>query len=129
VKTILVIEDEADLALYLKAVLEDSGYEVVTSDSAGQALKVLGKQTVDLITLDLTLPDRSGGDLFVEIRTGQATAAVPIVIVSGLDLDGQEFQDLLAHLQKKTGGAPEACLEKPVNPAALAKTVSGLIGS
>ena len=127
-KTILVIEDEADLALYLKAVLEDSGYKVVTADSAGRALKVLAERTVDLITLDLTLPDRSGGDLFVEIRTGQATAAVPIVIVSGLDLDGQEFQDLLAHLKEKTGGAPEACLEKPINPAALAETVGGLLG-
>jgi CheY-like chemotaxis protein len=65
---ILVIDDEADIRLALKALLESEGYEVVEAEGGAVALNILKKQTFDLVISDFFMPDMSGRELIETIR-------------------------------------------------------------
>ena len=57
---ILVIDDEEAIRLFLKATLEDEGYDVLTAGTGGEGLEVARDRVPDLVLLDLMLPDMSG---------------------------------------------------------------------
>jgi len=57
---ILVIDDEEAIRLFLKATLEDEGYEILTASSGGEGLDLAKEMVPDLVLLDLMLPDMSG---------------------------------------------------------------------
>jgi DNA-binding NtrC family response regulator len=60
--TILVVEDEKNLCRLYQIELEAEGYQVITAANGREALDCLKQETVDLIVLDLVLPDISGLD-------------------------------------------------------------------
>jgi len=75
-----LIEDEADLVAMSRACLERDGFRVVEALDARSGLAVMGRESVDLIVLDLGLPDGNGLDL---LRTLRSTSNVPVIIVTG----------------------------------------------
>jgi two-component system, OmpR family, alkaline phosphatase synthesis response regulator PhoP len=79
---ILVVDDEEDILVLLDHNLSREGYRVVRASSGEQALDLVRGGPPDLILLDLMLPGVGGLDLCRILRTNQATAAVPIIIVS-----------------------------------------------
>jgi DNA-binding response OmpR family regulator len=83
-KTILVIEDHADTAEMLSLILESEGYCVQTAATADAALKVLSSAAssqIDVVLLDLTLPDMNGDDVIWRLKQGR-TQVPPILIMS-----------------------------------------------
>jgi two-component system, OmpR family, response regulator len=76
--SILLVEDNSDLAYGLKLNFEQEGYNVTTVHSGSDALQHLGELTVDLVILDVMLPDMSGLEVLRTIRT---SAGSPSVIV------------------------------------------------
>ena len=80
---VLVVEDDDDVLHLVAEVLRGQGCTVYTARSGEQALARLGEVGVDLILLDLTLPDMSGSE-FLAIRERVPTLApIPVVILSG----------------------------------------------
>jgi two-component system, OmpR family, KDP operon response regulator KdpE len=79
-KKILVVDDKDPVLLQLKRGLERNGYEVYTARRGKEALDVLDQQTIDLILLDLKLPDIGGLQVCKEVR-GQYPS-LPIIIIS-----------------------------------------------
>lgn len=79
---ILVIEDEHDLAAFLKTVLERNGYAVTLLDSIEEAIQQDYASSHDLVVLDLILKGE-GGEVFVR-RLRQEGNSVPILILSAL---------------------------------------------
>jgi two-component system KDP operon response regulator KdpE len=77
--TVLSIEDEPRLSQLLQTTLGAHGYRVLTASTGGAGLQLAGRETIDLILLDLGLPDRDGIELIPELR--ERTAA-PIIVVS-----------------------------------------------
>ncbi|MFO7689106.1 MAG: response regulator transcription factor [Cryobacterium sp.] len=74
---ILVVEDERDIRELLRRYLERAGFSVLTSGSGAEALRVLA--SVDLVILDLGLPDIDGTDVLREIH---ALGNLPVIVLT-----------------------------------------------
>jgi two-component system KDP operon response regulator KdpE len=77
--TVLVVDDEVQLLRMLQSALVQTGYDVVTASSALGALEHLIKHDVNLILLDLGLPDGDGKDVITRSR---AVSTAPIIVIS-----------------------------------------------
>lgn len=82
---ILVVEDNDDLLLLLKLVLESVGYDVTTANSGKDALKCLESTEPQLILMDIMMPQVSGIELARDIKQMPNYASLPIVLVSAID--------------------------------------------
>ena len=78
--TILVVDDEPGIIVMLSGLLKDEGYAVVTADSGQEALNQLKQTRVDLVMLDLRLPDLDGLEVLRRIRADDAN--LPVIIIS-----------------------------------------------
>ena len=79
---VLVIEDDPEIQHILSVILDDQGREVVVSENAADARRELEMGHLDLVILDLFLPDADGRTLLSELRAARETAAVPVVVTS-----------------------------------------------
>ena len=89
--TILVIDDEPPILRFLRASLRAAGHEVVTAETADEALSTLAIEKPDVVILDLGLPDRSGFEVIPEIRKH---SRVPIIVLSARDDERSKVQAL-----------------------------------
>jgi DNA-binding response OmpR family regulator len=76
---ILVVEDDTDVRVTLRLLLEDEGYDVIEAADGEQALTRLDAEHPALVLLDLKLPGMSGFDV---CRTMRKTGDVPIIVVT-----------------------------------------------
>ncbi len=81
-KTILVIDDEENLRKLLNRILDDAGYRVLLAPDGAMALETLKKQGVDLIMLDMNMPNM-GGLEFLSIVKEKNISRAPVLMVSG----------------------------------------------
>lgn len=82
-RVVLVVEDDRDIAEFLAYVLpEEIGCLVRTVPDARTALQVLAASPVDLIVLDLLLPDMHGFELFERLCAGDSTRDVPVLFTT-----------------------------------------------
>lgn len=79
---ILVVEDEIDLVTLLTYNLEREGYRVASAYDGDEAVLVTGEQRPDLIVLDWMLPNRSGLEICRQLRRGDKTRDVPIIMLT-----------------------------------------------
>lgn len=82
VKTVLVCDDNKTTAFCLKSMFENLGYNVDLAFRADEASKLLIERHYDLMTLDLLLPDRDGLTLLEELKWGEKTKHLPVLIIS-----------------------------------------------
>ena len=82
--SLLIVEDEVTLARALQQGLREEGYEVDISTSVAAARIRLSRQPVDLVILDLTLPEEDGLVLLNEIRA--SASPIPVVIITARGL-------------------------------------------
>ena len=76
---ILIVEDEARIANFIRAILQANGYETITASTGREARSMIASHCPDLIILDLGLPDIDGLDI---IRSVREWTQLPILIVS-----------------------------------------------
>lgn len=114
-KRILVVEDEALVALYTQELLEDAGHTVVGLAATGEsALALAARERIDLALLDIRLPGGMDG-----IAVGEALRTrhgIPVIFISGT-LDCET-------LARTSSVQPVACLQKPVRPGELLSAVN-----
>ena len=79
--TVLVIDDERHVLQVARLVLESQGYHVVTAASGQEGLEAFAAQPVDLVLLDLLMPDMSGQAVLERLRADGHT--VPVLLSSG----------------------------------------------
>jgi two-component system nitrogen regulation response regulator NtrX len=84
-RTVLVVDDEKNIRRTLQLVNEGEGYHVLGAETAGQALAILAspEAPVDLVVLDVQLPDMSGLETLAKLRSDEATRDLPIIVISG----------------------------------------------
>ena len=118
-KRILIVEDEALVALYTRELLEDAGYPVTGVASTGAAaLAMAAAEPPDLALVDIRIPGGMDGiAVAAELRTRHGTG---IVFISGT-LDGPT-------LERTRPLAPHACLQKPVRSEDLLAVVARAAG-
>jgi two-component system phosphate regulon response regulator PhoB len=79
---ILVIEDTRDLVEVLTLALQREGYEISVAYDGNEGLRKAQTLLPDLILLDVMLPGMSGTDVLRELRAGERTRDVPVIIIS-----------------------------------------------
>lgn len=109
--TILVIEDEIEIAELIKLYLDKEGFEVVLAETAETGI-VLFKKGVDLIVLDINLPDMDG---FEFLQTIRKESEIPVIIVSAR----QDDSDMVLGL----GIGADDYVTKPFSPKVLVARV------
>lgn len=126
--TILVVDDEPAILRFLRTSLGAVGHRVVTTETAGRALALVGAEKPDVVILDLGLPDRSGFEVIDAIRR---QSPVPIIVLSAraderakveaLDLGADDYiakpfgmAELMARIRAALRHAYQAQGELPV---------------
>lgn len=90
--SILLVEDEEEILKLNKKALEQRGFHVLCASTLSRARSLLQQYTVQLIVLDVLLPDGSGLDFCADLREG---STVPILILSCLNSKNQIVDGLL----------------------------------
>ncbi len=109
---ILVVDDEPDTLAFIVAVLEDSGAEVIEACDGNEALDVARREKPDLVTLDISMPGKDGGQVFEEMRSDPALRDIPVCIISGRP-------ELRRLIYQRTVSPPDGYLDKPVDEKSL----------
>jgi len=76
-KLVLVIDDEPDLRLFIKTVLEDAGFEVAVAGNGKEALERMTEKKPDVISLDLVMPKMSGLKFYRYIQKNKDRSGIP----------------------------------------------------
>ena len=90
-RKLLMVEDDMDIARFLRSDLEDAGYEVLHAADAMTGLVTVREQTPDLILLDLGLPDFDGTEVLGRVRR---TSTLPIIVVTARDTPDEKVRIL-----------------------------------
>ena len=127
-KTILVVDDEPNIRQYLKMVLEDAGFNVVTAGDGAEALDLIKEKRPDFISLDLIMPRKSGHKLLYELKKDKQLSRIPVLIVTAHaedDLGKGDLEDIMDNLVMS---GPGVYLEKPVNPLTYVRAIQRALG-
>ena len=111
-KTILVVDDEADIRVALAAMLEDNGAKVIQAADGDEALAMARKHKPDLMTLDLSMPGTSGVDAFIALREDPGLQHLAVCVITGKP----EMRKLI---YERPVPPPEGYLNKPVDEESL----------
>ncbi len=77
---ILVVDDDRDVARLMRAYLERAGYEVLVAYNGETAIRTLQQEKLDLMLLDLMLPDRDGYEITRMVRAGALNSSDPSLV-------------------------------------------------
>jgi CheY-like chemotaxis protein len=127
-KTILVVDDEPDVREYLKTVLEDAEFKVVTAADGIEALEMIHREKPDFISLDLIMPRKSGHKLLYELKKDKELARIPVLIVTAHARDELGKDSLEDILNSRVMSGPGTYLEKPVNPLSYVRSIQRALG-
>jgi DNA-binding response OmpR family regulator len=92
-KKIMVVDNEPDIVDLTRTVLEIGGYEVVPAHSGEECLRLLEKEKVDLVLLDIMMPGMSGWDVFNRIK--KKSDDIKVAFMSVLEISDKRKQVLL----------------------------------
>ncbi|MBL8921698.1 MAG: response regulator [Myxococcaceae bacterium] len=90
--TILIVDDEADLASLVEFNLKQAGFETAVALTGEAAVQLATRLKPDLVVLDLMLPDLSGRDVCRRLRANPLTSAVPVVMLTARGEEADRVQ-------------------------------------
>lgn len=111
---ILLVEDEAESAEFLKGLLEARGYSVTVAKDGGQAHAAFSMRRPDFVILDVILPGESGFEICERIK--QVEESVPVLMLTAIDMN--ESRDLATRV-----GA-DGYMTKPFDPNELFEAIT-----
>jgi CheY-like chemotaxis protein len=118
--TVLIIDDEADIRSFLRAVFEHWGFSVITADGGAAGIALANEQEPTLILLDLNMPGMTGFQTARKIRKCAKIAKIPILAVTALEKSENRDE---AHM-----AGCNAVVSKPIDRERLHQAVVRLIG-
>jgi CheY-like chemotaxis protein len=128
---ILIVDDEPDVVSYLSTLLGEAGYSTLEARDGQEGLDIARRERPDLVSLDITMPEKSGVKFYREMREDAELGKIPIVIVTGVSNpwaspDGTgSFQRFIS--SRKQVPPPEGYFEKPIDPDAYLAKVAELL--
>ena len=90
---ILVVDDDKNTRLFLKAVLENDGYVVHTANDGIDALELMDKEHIDLVVLDIMMPRMDGYEFTEELR--KSNNNLPILMLSAKQLPADKHKGFM----------------------------------
>lgn len=89
-KTILVVDDEFDIASSLGLLLQLEGYDVVEASNGKEALRKICETRPDLVLSDIMMPVMDGLELLSEIKGSPELRKIPVIVMSAGRFDGED---------------------------------------
>lgn len=117
-KSVLVVEDDSNIRLLLKEVLQDE-FVVYEAENGQNAIELLKKIVPNLILSDVLMSDMDGLSLCTKVKNNMATCHIPFLLLSARNSAEQKLEGFEA-------GA-DGYLTKPYNPASLIRKIKELI--
>jgi CheY-like chemotaxis protein len=106
---ILVIDDEPAARYTIGKLFNPQRYEVIEAADAAEGLRCAASMAPELIVLDLCLPDRRGEDVLKDLRDGQATSRIPVIVATSKQLSSTEWTLLR---QRASAVVPKSTLNR-----------------
>ena len=120
VKSILCIEDEAEMIDLMRLILGRKGYDVKGAASGLEGLKMIREQQPDLILLDLMMPEMDGWEVYQQIKADEKTKSIPVIVVT---VKAQSIDRVLGlHIAKV-----DDYIAKPFSPQELMTSVEKVL--
>ena len=127
---ILVVDDEADIRIFVSTVVETNGFRPMTAENGAQALSLARSKPPALVILDVMMPKIEDGiQTYQEFKTDKKLNRIPIIMLSAIAQ--RTFFHTIRMLSPHKGIAipePEAYLEKPPDADKLIRLIDKLLG-
>jgi len=82
---VLIVDDDKHALEILHRLLEKDGFEVLGAQSGAQALVIAGAEQVDVILLDVMMPEMSGFEVCEALRANERTRDIPVILLTAKD--------------------------------------------
>ncbi len=116
--TALVVDDEPDILKLIDiALTQGNEWRVVCADSGRRAIELARRELPDVILVDRRLPDGDGLELLAELRLDEATAHIPVILITALTPSSP------TELPKGVCGF----VEKPFDPLGLSRRIRAIL--
>lgn len=79
---ILVLDDDPDICMMIKMVLEYYGHDAMDSENEGSAREIISSNQVDLVIMDMLLSGADGTDICRRLKQNKETSSIPILMFS-----------------------------------------------
>jgi twitching motility two-component system response regulator PilH len=123
-KKILVVDDDPDVRLFNKTVVEESGYQALEAADGDEGLKLIKTERPDLVILDVMMPKQTGLRLYRELKTNRVYKDTAVIMLSGVSPKAfARSQKALTEFGGKKVPDPDIYLEKPVDAKKLSQAI------
>ena len=120
--SVIVIDDEPDVAAYLAAVLERQGHVAYTAESAAEGFRIIKEVNPDVACIDIVMPEETGAALLRRIRADEEVSDLPVVFITALK---PEMAMPPVSATTEPALRPDVFLEKPPTAEAFLAAVEG----
>jgi CheY-like chemotaxis protein len=127
-KTILIVDDEMDMRIFLSALMEISGYKAFATKNGKEGILKARDILPDLIILDVMMPGEGGVQMYRQLKTDKNLKDIPVIMLSAVA--NKSFVHYLKMLNIKLDNSipyPDAYMEKPPEAEELLKITGKLI--
>ena len=121
-KTVLIVDDDPDTVTFLTTALEDNGFATVSAKDGLEAISKIEENPPDLVTLDLSMPEKSGAGVYRLLRKDPRRSDIPVIIISGLSAGFKTFLST-----RRRVPPPDGYLVKPVESEQFLSLVRQLL--
>jgi DNA-binding response OmpR family regulator len=120
-KRVLCIEDHPEMIELIRLILGRQGFEVVGAGGGREGLQVLQENPIDLVLLDLMMPDMDGWEVYRQIRANHQLKEIPVIAVTA------KAQGVDRVLGLHIAGMDDF-ITKPFGPRELINSVERVLG-
>ena len=128
-KTVLIVEDELDMRIFISTLLETSGYEPIMTRDGKEGLLKARDVKPDLIILDVMMPGEGGVQMYRQLKTDKSLCDIPVIMLSAVTRKTfSHYLNMVNARLQETIPDPEAYIEKPPEADELIRITADLIG-
>lgn len=118
--TILIVDDDPDAREFVGTVLGDANAEILEAKDGYEALEVARAEHPDLVTLDISMPGKTGAQVFEEMRADPDLHSIPVCIVSGQP-------ELRKLIYQRVVPPPDGYVDKPIHQNTLLMAIRKIL--
>jgi len=120
-RRVVYIEDEQEMIDLVRLILSRKGFEVSGANGGREGLDLVRNSLPDLVLLDLMMPDMDGWDVYQQMKAGDTTRNIPVIVVTA---KAQSIDKVLGlHIAKV-----DDYVSKPFSPQELVDSVEKVLG-
>lgn len=127
VKTVLVVDDQLEMRLFLRTLLETHGFRPVLATDGQRGFESAQQVKPDVIVLDVMMPNEGGAIMYRKLKADARLSRVPVIMLSAVaPRTFHHYLEMLNAQSDQPLPAPEAYIEKPPTPQQVLHTLQQL---